>query len=332
MNICIVIPSYNLVDKLTRCLDHILDTGYQNIDLIIFDNGSSPPLKESLRSYRDKIKGLSFLRSEKNIGFARANNKSLEFAVKRLKKIDYFLLLNNDAYINKDFFDISLNYLKHKYALLSPFVLLTKNRGFDSKGISYYRDGTGVNRTGNKDHAILLPAACMFVSNKYVKESFHNYGWLFNPYFGSYAEDIELSLRTTLIGKRTGLIPHNLVYHDRSSTLDKSGIDFLSTRNQLWTIITTWTSNMIKKNISEIINGQVNNAFIAILKFRIIFMLRIYIQTLFFLPELLKIRKLIQKSILLRDRDDIFSEKMPTTFTTLIKQSRTYKKLLKFFT
>lgn len=330
MNICIVIPSYNLIDKLTKCLDSILMTGYKDIDIIIFDNGSNPPLEKSLRTYRGKIKKIIFIRAKENLGFAEANNKSLEFGLKRFKKIDYFLLLNNDAYVTKDFFNKSLEYLGKKYDLLSPLILLTKNRGFDSMGINYYRDGIGTNRIDNKKNLYLLPAACLFISRKYAQECFDNYGWLFNPYFGSYAEDIELSLRTELAAKKTVLIPHKLVHHDRSSTMNKDGIDFLSTRNQLWIVITTWTSNMIKNNIMEIINGQINNIFVAVLKFRIIFTFRIYFDTLFALPKLLKIRRLIQNHVLPGSHDQIFSEKTPDTFSTLIKQSRTYKKLCRY--
>jgi len=328
MNICIIIPSYNLVDKLTRCLDCILETGYKNFVIIIFDNGSSPPLKQSLFSYRNKMKRLVFLRVSKNLGFAEANNKSLKFGLKHFKKIDYFLLLNNDAYITKNFFEKSLIYLKQNFDLLSPFIYLTKNRGVDSKGIDYYRDGTVINRTDKKMASYLLPAACLFISSIYVKECFTRYGWLFIPYFESYVEDIELSLRTRLMNKKTTLIPQKLIYHDHSSTMrSQKHALFLGIRNQIWTIITTWTKAMIKNHIIEIIKGQITNNIIYNLKYRSLFMLPIYFHTLINLPKLLRTRKLIQKNIVLDNVEDVFS-KASVTVATHIKRSKTYKKIV----
>lgn len=332
MNICIIIPSYNLIDKLKKCLDHILDTGYEDLEVIIFDNGSLPSIKQGLKTYQNKIKNLIFIRESKNIGYVQANNRSLAFGLKRFKKIDYFLLLNNDAYLTKDFFHKSLKYLHQDYDLLSPLVLLTKNRGFDSRGIDYYGDGTGVNRVDDKKGPYLLPAACLFISRKYVENCFDNFGWLFIPDFESYAEDIEFSLRTYLLQKKMILIPIGLVHHDRSSTIrNQNKVDFLSMRNQLWTIITTWTDDMIKNHIFEIVKGQINNNFVATLKFKNIFMFRIYLNTIFALPGLLKIRNIFQKNILPNGHEDIFSKKKPATFLNIIKTSRTYKKLILFF-
>jgi len=327
MNICVVIPSYNLVDKLSKCLDCILNTGYKNLNVIIFDNGSNPPLKQSFLSYQDKIKGLVFLRDSKNLGFTEANNKSLKFGLKHFKKIDYFLLLNNDAYITKDFFDKSLSYLKQDFDLLSPFVFLTKNRGVDSKGIDYYRDGTGMNRGHEQKGAYLLPAVSLFISKKYVRECFNNYGWLFIPCFESYVEDVELSLRAKLMNKKIMLIPKKLVYHDRSSTIkNQKRTLFLGMRNQLWTIMTTWTKTMINNNLVEIIRGQITDNIIYSLKFKNIFMLPVYFQTFSKLPKLLKIRKSVQKEIISYDSKDIFLEGS-VTLTTHIKRSKTYKKM-----
>lgn len=328
MNICIIIPSFNLVDKLSKCLDHIINTGYKNLNIIIFDNGSSPPLEESLSTYQNKIKRLIFLRATKNLGFAEANNKSLKFCLKHFKKTDYFLLLNNDAYITKDFFIKSFNYLKQNFDLISPYIYLTKNRGIDSKGINYYRDGTGINRTNNQKDNYLLPAACLFISYKYVKESFGHYDWLFIPYFESYIEDVELSLRTKLMNKKITLIPQKTVYHDRWSTTNNHNRRFfLGMRNQLWTIITTWPNTMIKNHIADIVKGQIVNSVIYTLKFKSIFMLNIYIRTFFNLPKLLETRKLIQKSILLDNPKGIFVKNKLITLITHIKRSKTYSKL-----
>ena len=241
MNICIIIPSFNLVDKLKKCLDAVIKTGYKKLHIVIVDNGSTPPLKNLLVSYQKKFKNLSFIRNGSNIGFAQSMNMGLNYAKKNFEKSDYFLLLNNDAYLKKNFFSESLAFLKKRRPdLMSPIVLLTNNRGVDTMGIDYYSDGTAFDRTITKKEAFLLAAACLFISKNFLSQCFKLFGWFFIPNFESFAEDTELSLRARLMNKKLELYPYPLVYHDRASTIKNQYTTlYLGIRNQIWTIITT---------------------------------------------------------------------------------------------
>ena len=332
MNICIIIPSYNLGDKLKKCLEAVIKTNYKKIQILIIDNGSSPSLKSILGKYRKKISNLFFLRNENNLGFARSMNLGLSYARQKIKNIDYFLLLNNDAYIKKNFFIVSLRFLKDKHPdLMSPIVILTNNRGVDSMGVDYFSGGTAINRTIPSNKNYLLPAACLFISADFVNECFIKFGWFFIAIFDSYVEDIELSLRALLMKKGVLLLPEELVFHERSTTSVVDRVSFLSARNHIWTIFTTWTPVMIYKNIAEIMKYQIISNIIYFLKFRYIYMLLIYLQTLLNLPRLLKIRRKIQPNLSADFPENIFL-KNSTSLYIHIKRSRTYNRIQKFLT
>ncbi len=326
--ICIIIPSHNLTDQLERCLNSIKRTNYDNIVVIIFDNGSTPSLKKSFLSYSQKFKHLMFLRSSQNLGFAQANNLSLKYALKKFPKTDYFLFLNNDAYVKKNFFTKTIPYLNQKSDLLSPVIELTNDRGVDSAGIDYYSDGTAINSNGYREKIeYLLPAASLFVSKKFVLECKNKFGWLFIPSFESYIEDVEFSLRALLMEKKIILINKRLVLHKKSSTFRNEDIAlYLGIRNQLWTIIITWTKKMIYKNFFGVLRGQLINNIVYFLKFKSFFMFRIYFHTVIRLPELLRLRRKIQKYLIIDYPNGVFV-KNPVTLKTHIIRSRTYKKL-----
>lgn len=327
--ICIIITVFNPSNFFEKCLDSIVKTGYKDFSIIIYDDGSNKPIKKNFLKYKMVFNKIYFLRSSKNIGFAKANNRSLKFALK-LKNINYFLLLNSDAYISNNFFLKSIPYLLKNYDLISPIVSLTKKRGLDSDGIDYYTDGTAINRIETKNENFLVPGACLFVKKSFVKESFNKFGWLFIPILRFYIEDVELSLRAILMKKKLYIIPHRLVYHDRSSTnTNKRLVLYYSLRNQLWTIMTTWTNKMIRTNLTHLLKGQFINTLIYSLKFKNLFMAKIYGETLFNISKLLTVRKLVQKNLLKNYPEGLFQTNS-ITFQSHIKESATYRRIKRF--
>lgn len=330
MRICIIIPSFNLAVLLKTCLNSLLKTNYRELIVIVIDDGSNPSLKKGLLSYQKRFSRFVFLRNNARMGFAKSVNKGLRHGLNNFKKVDYFLLLNNDAYLKSNFFTISLKHI-NKSDLASPITLLSERRGVDTMGIDYYCDGTGIDRTVQSDDNYLLSASCLFVSYSFAKENLAKFGWFFIPEFESFAEDIELSLRAKLMNKKIELIPRALAFHHRTSTLNnKYTTLYLGVRNQLWTIITTWTSNMITKHIFCIIKGQCINTLMYSLKFKRLFMIEIYLQTLFNLPALISIRKKMQKNLNVEYPTDVFV-KNTISLSYHLKRSKTYRSLLEHF-
>ncbi len=83
---------------------------------------------------------------------------------------------------------------------------------------------------------------------------------------------------------------------------------------------------MIYKNFFGVLRGQLINNIVYFLKFKSFFMFRIYFHTVIRLPELLRLRRKIQKYLIIDYPNGVFV-KNPVTLKTHIIRSRTYKKL-----
>ncbi|WHF51980.1 glycosyltransferase family 2 protein [Chryseobacterium gotjawalense] len=90
MNLSIIIVNYNVTELLRKCLSSI-ERFVQSVEyeVIIIDNNSPDSSWKDLATEFPKFK---FIASEKNEGFAIANNKAVKEAVG-----DYILLLNPDT-------------------------------------------------------------------------------------------------------------------------------------------------------------------------------------------------------------------------------------------
>ena len=52
--ITVMVPTYNRIDKLKRCVESIFNQTCSDFDLVISDNASTYGTKEYLESFRDK--------------------------------------------------------------------------------------------------------------------------------------------------------------------------------------------------------------------------------------------------------------------------------------
>ncbi len=96
IDLSIIIVSYNTKNFLKKCLESIkLNPNYE---IIVADNGSTDGSLAMLKGLKEKNKqNLTIIGNQKNLGFAKANNKALEKAQGRL-----VLFLNPDTILGKE--------------------------------------------------------------------------------------------------------------------------------------------------------------------------------------------------------------------------------------
>ena len=54
--VSVIIPNYNYAEFLSECIESVLNQDYEQIEVIVVDDGSTDSSREILRSYGDKIK------------------------------------------------------------------------------------------------------------------------------------------------------------------------------------------------------------------------------------------------------------------------------------
>lgn len=105
MDISIIIVSWRVKDLLKKCLESILASTGVSFEIIVVDNNSADGTAEMLsQDFSGQIK---FIKNDKNLGFAKANNLGLKQATG-----DYVLFLNPDTEIQSDTLAKSLNFMK----------------------------------------------------------------------------------------------------------------------------------------------------------------------------------------------------------------------------
>jgi GT2 family glycosyltransferase len=195
-----------------------------------------------------------FINTTKRTGFGVMNNIAIEKSLKNWKA-DWFLLINDDAYVGENFFKDLLIFLKgQKPDIVCPIVYKKNIHIIDSWGIEYFRSGYATPSRSPVNKTTLAPGTCLLIRNKLVKKMKRIYGFVFNPKFYYYHEDVEMSIRAIMIGAQISKTKNVTAYHIGQSTSRKKlfFLTFYPMRNLLWVIIFTWPFIEIVKNIFNI--------------------------------------------------------------------------------
>ena len=104
----VIVPVYNCEDYLEQCLDSIINQSYQNLEIILVNDGSTDNSLNICNKYK-KIDKRIIVIDQKNQGQAAARNKALSIA-----KGKYIGFVDSDDWIDLDTYDY-LYHLISKY-------------------------------------------------------------------------------------------------------------------------------------------------------------------------------------------------------------------------
>lgn len=103
MMISVIIPVFNAVGYLDRCLQSILNQTFKNIEIILVDDGSTDSSLEICYMYKEKYNNIKVY-SQKNSGQGIARNIGLLKA-----KGNYISFIDSDDYIDKNMYRCMLD-------------------------------------------------------------------------------------------------------------------------------------------------------------------------------------------------------------------------------
>lgn len=256
-HISIIIVNYNTPDETKDCLRSLVDLETWGFEykIIVVDNGSKEPLKFSSKYLKNNPQ-IELINSASNLGFTGGNNLGIKYAANSYDS-DYFLLLNSDAIVTKDFLKELYLMAKTdpKIGLISPKIYFHK--GFEYHSASYsveqlgqviwYAGGKidwrnlfsfhiGVDEVDRGQFAQeretdFATGCCMLISREVVERV----GTLDNRFF-LYSEDVDYSLRVKRAGLKIFYCPKSSVYHKISGSTGGVGSQlqqYYQTRNRL---------------------------------------------------------------------------------------------------
>ena len=108
--ISVIIPVYNRADRINRTIDNIFEQSYNDLEVIVVDDGSSDEIEIALSPYLKK-KNFSFVRSDKNYGACHARNAGVNLA-----KGEYIAFQDSDDLWHKNKLEEQLVFLKENKA------------------------------------------------------------------------------------------------------------------------------------------------------------------------------------------------------------------------
>jgi GT2 family glycosyltransferase len=224
---------------------------YQNIEIIVVDNGSS---ENHVSDWQSSHPGVRFIRSEKNLGFAGGNNLGIREA-----SGDYLFLVNNDTEFSRGLIESLVDILDSKNTIgaVSPKILY-----FENPDIIQYAGFTKMNMKTGRNHCIgqmetdlgqydastgptgFVHGAAMMIR----KEAIDKAG-LMPELFFLYYEEMDWCEKIRNAGYEIWIEPKARIYHKESMSVGKNSLlkEYFMCRNRILFIRRNapWFSRMI---------------------------------------------------------------------------------------
>jgi GT2 family glycosyltransferase len=135
--VSLITVNYNTTKDTLEFIETVKCLSYENIEVIVVDNGSKiPPKKDLLEAYPS----LKYIQSDKNLGFAGGNNLGIASA-----NGDYLFFLNSDTILFKDSIEPLIEFMEMnpKVGMASPKVLYPDNKTIQYSGGNTINPYTG---------------------------------------------------------------------------------------------------------------------------------------------------------------------------------------------
>jgi len=225
----IIIVNWNNKKILQDCLESIYNTQINySYDIIVVDNHSEDG---SVELIKNKFHKVILIENNKNIGFAKANNRAIKIA-----KTDYILLLNDDTIVTQnDCFNNMVRFMQKTPGVgVLGCKLLYPDGTLQSLGAKYtsaweiFKNQILFNKTWKrfrknkvKDNILKrvdwVSGACLLTSRKV----FEKVGMLKEDYF-MYGEDVEFCYRVHKAGWEIGVLTNESIVHLLGKSTEKN--------------------------------------------------------------------------------------------------------------
>jgi GT2 family glycosyltransferase len=250
--VSIIIPSYNGIECIGKCLDSVLHTVGPSFEIIVVDNGSTDGSLQFLRSYSN----ITTIANRNNLGFPVAVNQGARAAKGRVLAI-----LNQDTEVDPNWLRRLTSIFKADptVAICGPKILGALDRSsIQQLGVRVDRFGFGMyisKDTGAAQEVFMVSGAALVIR----REVFDLIGQ-FDPDYFMFEDDLDLCWRARLAGYRIVANPQALVYHlggasmqggfpEEARFVTSPARRYYSERNMLRTLV----KNYETKNIAKIL-------------------------------------------------------------------------------
>lgn len=211
----VIIVTYKGMQWYKRCFTSLRDSTHP-VKVVVVDNASNDGTIDYIRENYPEI---HLIESKENLGFGRANNIGMRYALDH--GCDYVFLLNQDAWVEPDTFEklINIQLSKPEYGILSPIHLNAEKTRIEKGLINYLDDRRITDKFLFED--LYFERLKEVYETKYVNAA----AWLlpkktleivggFDPVFTHYGEDDNYLHRVLFHKMKIGICPTCVAVHD----------------------------------------------------------------------------------------------------------------------
>jgi hypothetical protein len=213
--VSIIISNFNGKNYVEACLSSVLKTDYSNFEVVFVDNASTDGSLSIVENSFGRDSRLRIVRNNTDLGFSTANNIGFKHA-----SGSYIAFLNNDTVVDSQW----LNYLIEAFesdntiGMAQAKILEIAGDRIQTNGLllsDYYMYGYAIGRGKPVDvkypstfEVSFAGGAAMIIERKLADEM-----GLFDPIVSFYYDDILLSIKTWLWGKRVVVVSESKICH-----------------------------------------------------------------------------------------------------------------------
>lgn len=216
--IAVVIVTFNGETWIRKNLNSLLNSNYP-IDIIIVDNASTDETINIVKEF----KAIELIQNKINLGFGKANNIGIDWALK--KGFDAIFLLNQDTWIyEKTILNLAEALFENSnLGIVSPIHYSADEITLDENFNTYFNRFEKEEDSETIRMVSFINAAAWLVS----KECFSKTGY-FDPIFNHYGEDRNFCDRVKYHGFKIGVVKNAAICHDRIIKLSSNKIELQS--------------------------------------------------------------------------------------------------------
>lgn len=235
--VAIVLINYRDYAKrfLKECYRSLEAQTDKDFDVFIADNETSKETQEFIKKTTPNAK---IIPNKGNLGWAGGNNSAIKG---NLDKYDYFILLNMDVVLDKDWLKELIEYIeKSDIAIAQSKIVIHEKNQINSLGNRIQYLGYGYcNAYGKGAHCTIEKEGCQIdyasgASMIVKSEVFKKIG-LFREEFFMYHDDLEFCWRARLAGFNIGVAEKSVCHHKYSFGSTMNLIYFME-RNRILTL------------------------------------------------------------------------------------------------
>jgi len=292
MLISVVIASLNGSEVLPRCLESLRRTVYEDIEVIVVDNGSTDGTYEVVKESFPEVK---VLRSERNLGFAGGNNLGIREA-----RGEIVFLLNDDTEVEPDWARelVQASTSLPDWGVIGAKLLYPDRKTIQHAGGEILPNALtkhiGDGQPDSTEYDSIRK--CEYVTGAAFairRETLEKVGLLDEGFFPIYFEEVDYCWRVRRAGFQVYYVPSIRIYHYESRTTIKysSGFFYKYHKNRLRFILKNFNGREILRALKyEAMWLLRHRPFDNLLP-----LLRAYAVNFYNLPQTLKARRQIRE-------------------------------------